>query len=198
MVYKEIGKRYVMNDENLKWLIEEPTWLKYAVEKQLLNKSPDSYVAIQDIQIQKLMKVLLDSKKGFDAILEGRASYRKEAFWYLYFLADIGFTAKDLSLAVEFKRLMTLEDKEHRFILSKEMKKNYYCISSILLSSLAKMSDDCKMSILPHIQTIIESHRLDGGWHCAKKRAVGEKLEATESCPMNNLNILLLLSLTSL
>ena len=183
-----------MNENNLKWLLEGPNWLKYAVEKQLLNKPSDAYPAVKDIQIEKLMTVLLGSKEGFDAILEGRASYKKEAFWYLYFLADIGFTAKDLSLVDEFKRIVTLEDEEHKFVLSKEMKPNHYCISSIFLYSLAKMSEDCKRKILPHVKSLIELQRLDGGWHCAKRRAVGEKLETSESCPMNNLNVLLLLS----
>ncbi|MBI4647448.1 MAG: hypothetical protein HY738_12885 [Bacteroidia bacterium] len=51
--------------------------------------------------------------------------------------------------------------------------------------------DDIRL--LEHINVIFDSQRLDGGWHCALSRAKGNRLQETESCPMDNLNILMLL-----
>ncbi len=176
----------------VEWLLEGPPWLQYAVHKQLLGSQPDAQT-IKDQQIQGLIDVLL-GEYGLDSIMDGTAAYKKEAFWYLYFLADIGFTAADLSLESELQRILELEDENHKFLLSQEMKPDYFCISSILLSSLAQMSEVCKTKLLPHVDTILEAQRFDGGWHCAKSRAVGGRLEHSDSCPMDNLNILMLLS----
>lgn len=126
--------------------------------------------------------------------MDGTASYKKEAFWYLFFLADIGFAATELSLESELQRILELEDEEHKFLLSQEMKPDYFCISSILLSSLAQMSEICKTKLLPHVESIMEAQRLDGGWRCAKNRSTGGRLEHSDSCPMDNQNILMLLS----
>lgn len=186
-----------MNREVINWLIEGPNWLKYAVEKQILYNNPNPSLAIQaiqDPQIQTLLKVLKSSDKGFDTVPAGKASYTREVFWYLFFLADIGFTARDLDLEDEFKKIMSLEDDQHRFVLSKEMKPDYFCISSILLSAMVRMSPKIKKQLIPHMHAIVDSQRLDGGWHCARSRAVGQKLQDTVSCPMDNLNVLLLMS----
>jgi hypothetical protein len=181
-----------MDSEVVKWLLSGPEWLRYAVNKQLLDRKPDPQ-AVGDLQIQRLLTILV-SDGGLDSIMDGTASYKNEVFWYLYFLADIGFTATELSLESDLQRILELEDEEHKFLLSQEMKPDYFCISSILLYSLAQMSGVCKTKLLPHVETILAAQRLDGGWHCAKSRAIGGRLEGSDSCPMDNLNILMLLS----
>lgn len=182
-----------MKTETLNWLLDGSNWLKYAVETQLLQNISNPSLAIQDKNIQSLVSIIKYDERGFNAIYEGKASYTKEVFWYLFFLADIGFTAKQLSIENEFNEIIKLEDKKHRFVLSKEMKPNYFCISSILLAAMARMSESIKIQLNPHLKTIMDSQRLDGGWHCAIKRSVGKSLQHTESCLMDNLNILLLL-----
>lgn len=47
--------------------------------------------------------------------------------------------------------------------------------------------------LLRFIEKAFETMRPDGGWHCALSRAAGEKLQDTPSCPMDNLNVLMLL-----
>jgi len=183
-----------MNKDIEAWLIEDSAWMKFAVEKQLLGKNTSSKEAIKSFPIEGIIKWLLESEEGFQSITNGTASYKKEAFWYLYFLADIGFTSSDLEIEDELLTLIKLENENNRFIFSKEMKPDYFCISSILLNAIVRMSSTCKEEIRPHIEMILSKQRLDGGWHCAKNRAVGKKLENTESCPMDNLNILMLLS----
>ncbi len=186
------AKKKIQN-ETLNWLLDGPDWLKYAVETQILMKTSNPLPAIQDPEIQTIVSKLKNNDEGFKTIFEGKASYLKEVYWYTFFLADIGFSAKDLTIEEEFEEILKLEDNEHKFILSKEMKPDYFCISSILLSSIAKMSSKIKTKLYPHVNTIMDSQRLDGGWHCAIRRSVGKRLQDTDSCPMDNLNILLLL-----
>jgi hypothetical protein len=46
--------------------------------------------------------------------------------------------------------------------------------------------------VLKFIDLAVGQQRMDGGWHCALNRARGKKLQNTESCPMDNQNILML------
>jgi hypothetical protein len=43
------------------------------------------------------------------------------------------------------------------------------------------------------IQLFLESQRLDGGWYCNPNHDIGAPLQYEDSCPQENLNILLLL-----
>lgn len=61
------------------------------------------------------------------------------------------------------------------------------------MSSLAKIGYKDDPHIKKYIQNILNSQRLDGGWHCAINHAKGKKLQDSESCPMDNVNILMLL-----
>jgi hypothetical protein len=175
-------------------MLQGPEWLRFAFEKQILGKQSDPTGAIDNKDIRPLIQILHSRDKGFPALVKGRASYTGELFWYLFFLADLGLTAADLDLEGQFRKVLELEDGNRKFILSKEMKPDYFCISSILLTAMARMSGEVKDRLRPHLKVIIESQRLDGGWHCAKSRAVGQRLEESESCPMDNLNILMLLA----
>jgi len=183
-----------MKMETRDWLLEGPPWLGYAVKKQLLKSKADLIPVLKDPLIKSYKSMLLHKEQGFNRVLEGNASYMQKEFWYLYFLSEIGLTAEDLGFEKHFERVLKLEDSEHRFSLSKEMKPNYLCISSIFLTAMVRMSPTAKKQLKSHINLIINEQRLDGGWHCAKNRAVGAKLEDTESCPMDNVTILFLLS----
>ncbi len=183
-----------VNSQNIDWLLEGPEWLKYAVEKQFLENEIDPKPAISDKAIQQLIQVLKSDDRGFNALIKGEVSYTGDLYWYLFFLADIGFSAADLNLEPEFEKVLNLEDSHHRFVVSKEMKPDYFCISSILLTAIVRMLPETKEKLNSHLSVVMDSQRLDGGWHCAKSRAVGRKLEKTESCLMDNLNILMLLS----
>lgn len=166
--------------------------MQFAVQKQLLDQEPDSGDAAASKEIEKLVRVIRSKDQGFDALVKGNVSYSKELYWYLFFLADIGFKADELNLDGEFQKVLALEDSRHKFLVAKEMKPDYFCISSLLLTSMARMSESVKNSLQAHLATVMDAQRLDGGWHCAKSRAVGKKLEGTVSCLMDNLNLLLL------
>jgi hypothetical protein len=181
-----------MNKEILTWLLDGPSWLKYAVELQLLDKKPKADSALADKSIREIVSGL-KSQQGLPAMKTGRISYQGNIYWDLFFLADIGFTVKDLHLEKEAAMVYDLQMPDGKFVTMKGMKPDYFCIPTILLSSLKKMnySEDAKLD--KYIRHILKSKRLDGGWHCAKQRAVGEKLQDSESCPMDNQNILMLL-----
>jgi hypothetical protein len=182
-----------MNQKIINWLLEGPQWLKYAVELQLLDNKPNVKQVLSDISIKKIVNELKDSQ-GLTALKTGTLSYKGKVYWDLFFMADIGLTVKDLHLEKEAKEIYELQLSDGTFITAKDMKPNYFCIPTILLSSLKKMNYYDKLKLQRFIQLIFKSQRLDGGWHCAKQRAVGQRLQDTESCPMDNLNILLLLS----
>lgn len=133
---------------------------------------------------------------GIPAFESGQISYTStgNAFWDLFFLADIGLSIEDINLQSEVENLFELQLEDGTFILQNGMKPSYYCITSIVMSSLVKMGYQDDSHILRFIDKTLESQRLDGGWHCALNRAVGKKLQDSESCPMDNLNLLMLLS----
>lgn len=183
-----------MKNQTFNWLLEGPAWLKFAVKKQLLDQKPFLDNSIKTNDINTLIQTIWSKEKGFDALLQGSVSYKKELYWYLYFLSDIGFQAEDLNFEKPFQDILELENDQHKFLLSKEMKPDYFCISSILLTTMVRMSEKTKKHLEPHLEVIMDTQRLDGGWHCAKSRAVGQKLETSPSCVMDNLNILMLLA----
>jgi len=61
------------------------------------------------------------------------------------------------------------------------MKPNFFCIPTILLSSLEKMNYRDDLKLHKFIQIILKLQRLDGGWHCSKSRATGQRLQDSES-----------------
>ncbi len=183
-----------MKTRSTNWLLEGPEWISFAVRKQLLNEKADSGKAIKEKEIKKLVRVIQSKNQGFAALIKGDTSYTQKLYWYLFFLSDVGFVANDFNFDKEFLDILALEDHDHKFIISKEMKPDYFCISSIFLTAMARMSKNAKDRLQAHLATIMAAQRLDGGWHCAKSRAVGKKLEKSESCLMDNLNILMLFS----
>ena len=183
-----------MDAPTIAWLIEGPEWLRFAVRQQLLAEPANPRQAVISEPIQHLLQTIRSEEQGFPALYKDSVSYKQSLFWYLYFLSDIGFNADDLALHDDFTKLLALEDQNHKFHLSKEMKPDYFCISSILLTAMVRMDGDVKASLRPHLDVIMNAQRLDGGWHCAKNRAKGKKLEESPSCLMDNLNILMLLA----
>ncbi|MCP4670751.1 MAG: hypothetical protein GY857_05540, partial [Desulfobacula sp.] len=183
-----------MKTQLTNWLLDGPEWITFPVRKQLLNETANSGKAIKEKEVKKLVQVIHGKNQGFDALLKNKVSYTQKLYWYLFFLSDIGFVADDFNFDKEFLNILALEDHDHKFIISKEMKPDYFCISSILLTAMTRMSENVKDRLQAHLATIMNAQRLDGGWHCAKSRAVGKKLEGSESCLMDNLNILMLFS----
>ena len=179
-----------MDNSILNWLLEGPQWLKFAVSKNLLGESPDASAAVGHPDIIKMLDVLKSEEKGFPAITESGVSYKKELFWYMYFLSDIGFSSSELGLDEYFDSVLDMETEDHDFLVSAEMKPGFHCVSSILLASMAKMSGHAKEALRPYAERTMGCMRRDGGWHCAKSRAAGQKLQDTDSCPMDNLNVL--------
>ncbi|MDW5562945.1 MAG: hypothetical protein SA339_06925 [Methanomassiliicoccus sp.] len=184
-----------MDEEVAKWLIEGEYWMRHAFEKQLLGLPGRPAEAIREQGIAAVIKRLKDDKVGLQGLKTGQVPYTStgNAFWDLYFLADIGLTIHDLGLEREVEEILNLQREDGSFVFQNNMKPRYYCISAILLSSLARMGYKNDPRLKKFVELLLKDQRLDGGWHCAMNRARGEKLESTESCPMDNLNILMLL-----
>jgi hypothetical protein len=179
-----------MDENTLNWLLKGPEWLTFAVRKNILGERPDAKAAANHPDILKILEVVKSEDRGFPALKGEGVSYKKELFWYMYFLSDIGFSSTELGLDGYFEQVLDIETENHDFIVSAEMKPGFHCVSSVLLASIAKMSSAAKERLKPYAGKIMDSMRLDGGWHCAKSRAVGKKLQDTDSCPMDNLNVL--------
>lgn len=181
----------MMEKEILDWLLEGPAWLSYAVEKQLLDRKPVAEPALNDPAIRTLVSNL-KGDQGLRALKTGKISYTNRVYWDLFFLADIGFDVDDLGLEREARTVFDLQSEDGKFIAMNDMKPDFFCIPTILLSSLKRMA--CTDPGLDeYIRVIKKSQRLDGGWHCAQQRAVGRRLQDSDSCPMDNLNVLMLL-----
>jgi hypothetical protein len=176
----------------LDWLLEGPVWLRYAVEFQLLNTRPDVAPVLQDSAIAGIIDRLKGNDVGIPALKTGRVHYTEtgKAYWDLFFLADIGLSVRDIGLKSEAEDIFKFQAPDGSFTIPPNVRDNYFCMSSILLSSLAKMGyhDDPRLG--KYIRLVMDSRCYDGGWHCYDD---GSGRVEIESCPMDNLNVLMLL-----
>jgi hypothetical protein len=174
----------------LDWLLEGPAWLKYATELQLLGGQPDVSPALRDSSIQKLVARLKGNTAGVPAIKTGRVHYTEtgKAYWDLFFLADIGFKLKDLGLESEAEEIFRYQSHEGTFVIPPNVKENYYCMSAILVASLAKMGYGDDPRIKEYIHAAMSEQMSGGGWDC-----YGDSFNPDGSCPMDDLNLLMLL-----
>jgi len=181
-----------LDKEVLDWLLEGPAWLRYAVELQLLDTQPDVRPVLQDSSIVKIVSRLKGGSAGIPALKIGRVHYTEpgKAYWDLFFLADIGLTARDLGLGYEVDEIFRFQARDGSFIIPPNVQDNYFCMSAILLSSLAMMGYRDDPRLARYIRVVMNSRCYDGGWHCYDD---GSTMMKIESCPMDNLNILRLL-----
>jgi hypothetical protein len=184
-----------MDKKIINWLLLGPSWIKYAVELQLLNKKPDVQPVLQDGSIINIVQRLKDNYVGIPALKTGRVSCEKSenAYWDLFFLADLGLTINELKLTTEMEEIFNLQSPNGTFITEMVMAPDYFCVSAIILSSVAKMGYRDDPRLYKYIKTILDSQLADGGWHCKEGHGFGFGPQNTRSCPMDNLNILMLL-----
>jgi hypothetical protein len=174
----------------LDWLLEGPAWIRYAVELQLLDKEPDVRPVLQDAAITRIISRLKGNDAGLPAIKSGRVHYTDagKAYWDLFFLADIGLTIKDISLEQEAEQVFRFQSADGSFTMPPNVKDNYICMSAILISSLAKMGYRDDPRVAKYIRNSLSTQMPGGGWDC-----YGESFNPDSSCPMDDLNILMLL-----
>jgi hypothetical protein len=174
----------------LDWLLEGPAWLKYAVEFQLLDTKPDITPVLQDSSIQKIISRLKSSTAGIPAIKSGQVHYTEtgKAYWDLFFLADIGLSVSDLGLDSFAEEIFRYQSREGAFTIPPNVQDNYFCMSAILLSSLAKMGYRDDPRVIKYIRAAMSEQMTYGGWDC-----YGDSHGPGESCPMDDMNILMLL-----
>jgi hypothetical protein len=183
-----------MATENIEWLLKGPIWLKYAVEKQFLGMSPDVKPVLADPAIQRVIERLKDKREGIPAIPGGLmdADRYENPYWDLFFLADLGLTAAELSIQSEIERFLETQAADGTYMTEMGMQPAYFCKSMILLSAIARMGYQNDVHIQKLIQLFLKKQRLDGGWYCNPNHDVGSALQDEPSCPQENLNILLL------
>jgi hypothetical protein len=174
----------------LEWLLEGPVWLKYAVELQLLDTKPDIAPVLNDTAINKLISRLKGVDAGLPALKTGRVHYTEagKAYWDLFFFADIGLSIPDIGLENEAESVFCFQAADGSFTIPPNVKDNYFCMSAILISSLAKMGYRDDPRVAKYIRASLSSQMPGGGWDC-----YGESIGVLESCPMDDMNILMLL-----
>jgi len=181
---------FILEKTVLDWLLEGPAWLHFAVERQLLEKTPGSAAALNDPAIQKLVVRLKSADAGLPALKTGKVHYTEpgKAYWDLYLLADIGFSIHDLGLEDEAEQIFRFQTADGAFVIPPNVKENYLCMSAILLSSLARMGYRDDPRVIKFTRAILSSQMPGGGWDC-----YGETIGVLESCPMDNMNCLMVL-----
>jgi len=179
-----------LDNKTLDWLLAGPAWLKYAVELQLLDLKPDATSALRDSAIQALVSRLKGSDAGIPAIKSGRVHYTEpgKAYWDLFFLADIGLTVKDLGLETETEEIFRYQSADGTFTMPPNVKDNYFCMSAILLASLAKMGYRDDPRVIKYVRAAMSEQIPGSGWDCY---AYG--YGPGYSCPMDDMNVLMLL-----
>ncbi|MBN1161816.1 MAG: hypothetical protein JXA17_07715 [Dehalococcoidales bacterium] len=179
-----------MDKKVLDWLLEGPAWFKYAVELQLLERKPETDTAIQDNSIQKIVSRLKGNDAGIPAIKSCRVHYTElgKAYWDLFLLADIGLTVKDCDLEGEAEEIFRYQANDGTFTMPPNVQDNYFCMSAILIASLAKMGYRDDPRVIKYIRAVMNYQMLGGGWDC-----YGDSYGIGDSCPMDDMNILMLL-----
>ena len=179
-----------MDKKVLDWLMEGPAWLKYAVELQLLDLKPDVTPVLQDSSIRKLVDRLKGNSAGIPAIKSGRVHYTEsgKAYWDLFFLADAGLTIHDLGLENEAEEIFRFQSREGTFTIPPNVQDNYFCMSAILIASLSRMGYRDDPRVIKYARAAMTEQMPGGGWDC-----YGESFSAEGSCPMDDMNILMLL-----
>ncbi len=180
-----------MNKEVLDWLLRGPVWIKYAVELQLLGKTPDVGPVLKDIAVSTVITRLKDASVGIPALSTGKVHYTEteKVYWDLFFLADIGLTINDLGLERDVGEIFRFQRSDGTFAIPPNVKDNYYCMSAILIASLAKMGYRDDSRIAAYIRDIMKERMPGGGWDCYGDFGIS----GGESCPMDDMNILMLL-----
>jgi hypothetical protein len=183
------------NRQVVDWLLDGPAWLRFATEKQLLDSASNVQEAINDPAITDIIKRLKDRRRGFPAISEGYFSSDEyeNPYWDLYFLGDIGLSAKDAGLTREIESFLDLQLQNGAFLTESGMSSTYLCKSAIILSSVARMGYWHDARVEKYIRMFLPRQRLDGGWYCNPNHDTGTSLQYEPSCPQENLNLLMLL-----
>ncbi len=179
-----------MDKKVLDWLLEGPAWLKYAVELHLLNDKPDATPVLEDHSIQKIINRLKGDDTGIPAIKLGRVHYTEagKAYWDLFFLADIGLAVSDIGLEAEVEEIFRFQSRDGTFVIPPNVKDNYFCMSAILISSLAKIGYHGDPRVIKYIRAVMHAQINGSGWDCyAYDYGPGY------SCPMDDMNVLMLL-----
>jgi hypothetical protein len=184
-----------MNQDIINWLLQGPAWIKYAVEKQLLDSQPDIKPVLRDPAIQEIIQRLKDKPRGIPAITSGimNADEYQNPYWDLFFLADLGLTIADIGLQREIEEFLSSQSPKGTYMTEYGMEPGYFCKSAILLSAITRMGYENDPHIKKYVNLFLSSQRLDGGWYCNPNHDVGASLQDEPSCPQDNLNILLLL-----
>jgi hypothetical protein len=181
----------VLEKKVLDWLLEGPAWLEYAVRLQLLDEKPDIKLVLEDSVIRELIDRLEGNSAGIPALKSGRVHYTEtgKAYWDLFILADIGLNLKDLKLEDLAENIFRFQRLDGSFVIPPNVEETYFCMSAILISSLVKMGYRNDPRIEKYIRLALNSQQNDGGWYC---HYFGYD-PVVESCPMDNLNLLMLL-----
>ncbi len=180
-----------MNDDIINWLLEGPPWLRFAAETQLLGMESDSQAALRNGPILKIIRRLKDARIGIPGLKTGKVTWENtgNAYWDLFFLTDIGLTAKEMGLEHEIEEFLELQLPDGTFVTEDHHPPTYFCVSGIFLSSVARAGykDDPRIRRL--VEFLLNALQSDG-WHCGDDHTSGGKYQGSESCPMDNLNIL--------
>jgi hypothetical protein len=137
----DTGKESAMENAIFNWIAEESPWLRFAVDTQLLGKPSGASAALHDPKIQAVVRRLMDPVLGLPAIEPGKVNYTctGNAFWDLFFLADIGLQTVDVLPPGALDAFWELQRGDGTFVLQDGTKPGYFCIPAIILSSHAKM-----------------------------------------------------------
>jgi len=178
----------ILEKKVLDWLLAGPAWFRYAVETQLLDTTSDVAPVLRDPAVRKIVERLRGDDAGIPALKSGRVHYTEtgKAYWDLFFLADVGLSVEDLGLEREAEGIFRFQSADGSFTIPLNVCDNYFCMSAILISSLAKMGYRDDPRILKYIRLVMNSRTSRDGWNCYDSPEI-------DACPMDNLNILMLL-----
>jgi hypothetical protein len=184
-----------MDRQIIDWLRDGPVWIKYAVDRYLLDSQPDVHPVLKDPVITEIVARLKNDIRGLPAVPSGYMSSDEyqTPYWDLFFLADVGLKAADLRLIKEIDEFLGTQSASGTFMTEAGMDPAYFCKSAILLASIVRLGYQDDVHVKKFIRMLLSLQRLDGGWYCNPDHNAGNIFQHEPSCPQDNLNILLLL-----
>lgn len=113
-----------MNDQTVNWIAQGGLWLRFATETQLFGRKADPSLALEDPNIRTVVARLRSDSAGLPALREGKLRYTGggNAFWDLFFLADLGLTAEDAGIRAEADALLQVQRGDGTFVMQKDTK----------------------------------------------------------------------------
>lgn len=172
--------------EVVEWLLAGDGFVEYKTRVDLLGQTQDTSEAVaakkRMVQDQKI-RLLLQELQGWPGIVLNSHKSASQHYHKLSFIADIGFTKDDPTVAMVAEKIFLHQSDEGPFQLPMNVPKHFggsgtdtgawaLCDAPVIVYSLAKIGYGSD----PHVQKAVAylaGLAFPNGWHCTVSKELG-------------------------